>query len=35
VNAVNEPLGYIKCGELVVEDLVDSEEGLCSVELVT
>ena len=32
----NEPLGYIKCGDffLLAEDLLASQEGLCSMELV-
>ena len=31
VNAVNEPLGSIKCGEFL-ENRLASQEGLCSME---
>jgi hypothetical protein len=29
----NEPLGFIKTGNFLIELLLDSQEGLCSMEL--
>jgi hypothetical protein len=31
----NEPPGSIKCGEFLAEKLLASQEGLCSMELVS
>ena len=29
----NELMGFLKCGELLTEDLLSLQEGLCSIEL--